>query len=255
MPGWFSTQIEGQLGCESYRYHYAIIHHGYKVENCHFLLLYRRRLILHDHKLWVSQRCHIKVAHILWKGVRGGTKHKYIVEAGNLVGIHHIGEHEEDWRHISKHSLQWRHNERDGVSNHRHLYRLLNRLFRRRSKKHLSSATLAIVRGIHRWIPLTKGQWRGKYISIWWRHHGYSRLCVFVTMPWKWKLSWCQLFRHWWHQSWCHDNSRVPMTNGEHSSSISLFVFCVSERFTLLAFTVSSITPTPPWKGRDVRVW
>ena len=31
--------------------------------------------------------------------------------------------------------LQWRHNERDGVSNHRRLYCLLKRLFRRRPKK------------------------------------------------------------------------------------------------------------------------
>ena len=32
-------------------------------------------------------------------------------------------------------TLQWRHNEPDGVSNHRRLDYLLNRLFRRRSKK------------------------------------------------------------------------------------------------------------------------
>ena len=32
-------------------------------------------------------------------------------------------------------TLQWRHNERDGVSNHRRLDYLLNRLFRRTSKK------------------------------------------------------------------------------------------------------------------------
>ena len=32
-------------------------------------------------------------------------------------------------------TLQWRHNERDGVSNHMRLDCLLNRLFRRRSKK------------------------------------------------------------------------------------------------------------------------
>ena len=31
--------------------------------------------------------------------------------------------------------LQWRHNERDGISNHRHLDCLLNRLFRRISKE------------------------------------------------------------------------------------------------------------------------
>ena len=34
-----------------------------------------------------------------------------------------------------KQTLQWCHNERDGVSNHRSLDHLLNRLFRRRSKK------------------------------------------------------------------------------------------------------------------------
>ena len=48
-------------------------------------------------------------------------------------------------------SLQWRHNERDGVSNHRHLDCLFSRLFRRGSKKHQSTAWLAFVRGIHRW--------------------------------------------------------------------------------------------------------
>ena len=35
-------------------------------------------------------------------------------------------------RHIA---FQWRHNERDGISNHRRLDYLLNRLFRHRSKK------------------------------------------------------------------------------------------------------------------------
>ena len=47
--------------------------------------------------------------------------------------------------------FQWRHNKRDGVSNHRCFDWLLNRLFRHRSKKHQSSASLAFVRGIHRW--------------------------------------------------------------------------------------------------------
>ena len=48
-------------------------------------------------------------------------------------------------------SLQGRHNECDGVSNHQPRDCLLNRLFRRRSNKHQSSASLAFVRGIHRW--------------------------------------------------------------------------------------------------------
>ena len=33
-------------------------------------------------------------------------------------------------------------------------------------RKHQSSAWLAFVRGIHRWIPRTKGQWRGKIFSF-----------------------------------------------------------------------------------------
>ena len=43
-------------------------------------------------------------------------------------------------------TLQWRHNGRDSVSNHQLHDCLLNRLFRRRSKK----TSLAFVRGIHR---------------------------------------------------------------------------------------------------------
>ena len=48
-------------------------------------------------------------------------------------------------------TLHWRHNDHDGVSNHQPHDCLLNRLFRRRSKKHQSSASLAFVWGIHRW--------------------------------------------------------------------------------------------------------
>ena len=48
----------------------------------------------------------------------------------------------------SRSMRQWRHTERDGASNHRPLHCLLNRLFRRRSKKHQSSTSLAFVRGI-----------------------------------------------------------------------------------------------------------
>ena len=47
-------------------------------------------------------------------------------------------------------TLQCHHNDHDGVSNHRCLNCLLNRLFRRRSKK-LISTSLAFVSGIHRW--------------------------------------------------------------------------------------------------------
>ena len=48
-------------------------------------------------------------------------------------------------------TLQWRHNERHGISRHWRLDCLLNRLFMRRAKKTSSPASLAFVRGIHRW--------------------------------------------------------------------------------------------------------
>ena len=52
---------------------------------------------------------------------------------------------------VTRESLLWRHNRCNGVSNHQPYDCLLNRLFRRRSKKTSNSASLAFVRGIHRW--------------------------------------------------------------------------------------------------------
>ena len=48
-------------------------------------------------------------------------------------------------------ALQWRHNEHDGASNHQLHDCLLHRLIKWRSKKTSNSASLAFVRGIHRW--------------------------------------------------------------------------------------------------------
>ena len=56
-------------------------------------------------------------------------------------------------------SLQWRHNGCDGVSNHQPHDCVLNRLFRRRSKKNRSSASLAFVRRIHRWLENFQHKW------------------------------------------------------------------------------------------------
>ena len=56
-------------------------------------------------------------------------------------------------------TLQWRHNGRDGVSNHQPHHCLLNRLFRRRSRKHRSSASVAFVFGIYRWPGNSPHKW------------------------------------------------------------------------------------------------
>ena len=53
--------------------------------------------------------------------------------------------------HIIPGTLRWRHNGRDGVSNHQPHDCLLKRSSSADQTKHQSSASLAFVRGIHRW--------------------------------------------------------------------------------------------------------
>ena len=67
-----------------------------------------------------------------------------------------------------RYSLRWRHNDHDSVSNHQPHGCLLNRLFRRRSKKTSKLSVTGFVWGIHRdrWIPRTKGQLRGKWFHL-----------------------------------------------------------------------------------------
>ena len=70
-------------------------------------------------------------------------------------------------------TLEWRHSGRDGVSNHQSHDCSLNRFFRRRSRKHQSSTSLAFVRGFHRW-PVNsprKGPVTRKMLPLLWRHH------------------------------------------------------------------------------------
>ena len=69
--------------------------------------------------------------------------------------------------------LQWRHNEHDDVSNHQLHDCLLNRLFRRRSKKTPKLRVTGLCAGNS---PLT-GEFppqrasTAENVSIWWRHH------------------------------------------------------------------------------------
>ena len=70
-------------------------------------------------------------------------------------------------------SLQWRHNERDSVLNHQPHDCLLNRLFRRKSKK----TSKLRVTGLweEKWpvtsdFPAQRAS-NAENVSIWWRHH------------------------------------------------------------------------------------
>ena len=73
-------------------------------------------------------------------------------------------------------SLQWHHNECEGVSNHRHLDCLLNRLFRRRSKKTSKIRDTGLCEGnspVTGEFPLQRAS-NAEDVSIWWRHHDYA---------------------------------------------------------------------------------
>ena len=82
------------------------------------------------------------------------------------------------WNCITQ-SLQWPHNERDGVSNYQYHDCLLNRLFRRRSKKTPKLRVTGLSVGGFtgdRWIRRTKGvpaqrASNAENVSILWRHH------------------------------------------------------------------------------------
>ena len=70
--------------------------------------------------------------------------------------------------------LQWRHNKRDGVSNHRRLDCLLNRLFRRRWNKTSKLRFTGLCAGNSPLIGEFPAQTANNTanVSIWWLHHG-----------------------------------------------------------------------------------
>ena len=75
--------------------------------------------------------------------------------------------------HNGNSSLQWCHNGRDGISNHQPHHCLLNRLFRRRSKKTSKLRVTGLCEGNS---PVT-GEFPAQMacnmenVTIWWRHH------------------------------------------------------------------------------------
>ena len=98
-------------------------------------------------------------------------------------------------------SLQWHHNERDGVSNHQPHDCLLNRSFRRRSKKTTKLCVTGLCTGNS---PVT-GEFpaqtasNAENVSIWWRHHVVraSVWCMWLTFD---SCNWNNLWtvRNWW---------------------------------------------------------
>ena len=75
-------------------------------------------------------------------------------------------------------ALWWGHNWCDGVSNHRHLDCLLNRLFRGRSKKTSKIRITGLYEGnspVTGEFPAQKTS-NAERVSIWWRNHGWGQI-------------------------------------------------------------------------------
>ena len=82
------------------------------------------------------------------------------------------------WIYSPLSPLQWRHDGHDGVSNHQPCDCLLNRLFRRRSKKTPKLCVTDLYSGNSPVTGEFPAQMAGNVenVSIWWRHHGNVRM-------------------------------------------------------------------------------
>ena len=122
-------------------------------------------------------------------------------------------EHEDHmiWRYFPN-SLQWRHDKRDGVSNHRRLDCLYNRLFRQRSKKTSKLRVTGLCEGnslVTGEFPIQKPS-NAENVSISWRHHApvlsEGNQPFPVYFPHKWPALWTFYFLfpwiYWWTNGW-----------------------------------------------------
>ena len=117
--------------------------------------------------------------------------------------------------------LWWRHHKPDGVSNHKRIAGLLNRLFRCRSKK----TSKLRVTGLCEGNPPVTGEFPSQKasnadnVSIWWRHHVFS-----------WILPEWPSFRDVFHQRnhtrlGTRSGISVSMQSG-HYGSLFLYIAC-----------------------------
>ena len=125
-------------------------------------------------------------------------------------------------RHPIDLPLRWRHNGGDSVSNHQPRYCLLNRLFRRRSKKTSKLCVTGFCVGNSPGPGEFPAQMasNAENVSIWWRHHARGRdvvcFCEFISNPFpcRWGMSEIRFYL------------TRPRQNGSHfSDEIFIFIF------------------------------
>ena len=85
----------------------------------------------------------------------------YYISVNCPIGLRFCSKHDGTISVLWTRSLLWRHNGLDDVSNHRRIYCLLNRLFRRRSKRTPK-------------LPAQRAS-NAENVTIWWRLHGISQ--------------------------------------------------------------------------------
>ena len=115
--------------------------------------------------------------------------------------------------------LRWRHNDHAGVSNHQPHGCLLNRLFRRKSKKTSKLRVTGLCAGNSPGTGEFPAQMASyaENVSIWWRHHGSGRLCSNIISV-IFKILWICLvvnatIHHWWWVNNGSGNGLVPSGN------------------------------------------
>ena len=102
----------------------------------------------------------------------------YVYDTRKWSIANHNGRHNFVRVSVRIKALLWRHNGRGSISNHQPHDCLLNRLFRRRSKKTSKLRVTGLCAGS---IPVT-GEFpahmasNAKNVSIWWRHHGFWQI-------------------------------------------------------------------------------
>ena len=96
--------------------------------------------------------------------------------------------------------VQSRHDERYDVSNHRRLACLLNRLFRRRSKKTSKFRITGLCEGkqsVNGWFPSQRVS-STENVSIWWSHHGLCVMGLTAQVKRAAAGNWAPRGRLWW---------------------------------------------------------
>ena len=93
-------------------------------------------------------------------------------------------------------ALRWRHNDHAGVSNHQPPGCLLNRLFRRKSKKTSKLRVTGLCAGNSPGTGEFSAQMASyaENVSIWWRHHGMCKVLDHFTI---WNVSNLFMYLYW----------------------------------------------------------